>query len=299
MRRFTLVIALIISVLSFQAHAQSIDAGYDDTSAEPNYKSDYSCGSESQMGLTFKYCIRNVDRSKNQDIIYFFHGLMGNEETWFTQRFGTGMLERKWHWRGYDPTIVTVSFGEVWLLVNNHRFPLIPFFKNNIMPFLEKKVGGLGKGKRMLIGQSMGGFNAIQASLQLPNTFSKVALLCPAITTVGPFSTPEEIAAYTERTHAVPSRVKLLLSISRQVFLNQNDWDKHDPLKLIARYRAKKMPFYVSTGTADDFGFQEGSEVYSDLAKKLGFKSTWVPVPGGHCNFDRRTTANFIMGEAF
>ena len=286
MRRFALAIALL--VFSSLGHAQD--------SAEPSYQSDYSCGTESQLGFTFNYCIRNVDRTKTQDIIYFFHGLMGNEETWFTQKMGTGMLERKWHFRGYDPTIVTISFGEVWLLVNNNKYPLIPYFKDVIMPFLEKKVGGLGKGKRMLIGQSMGGFNAAQASLQLPNVFSKVALLCPAITTVGPFSSQQDIDAYITRTGAIPSRVKLMLSISHQVFVNQRDCDKHDPLNLLGLYRANNPEFYVSTFLQDDFEFQEGSEEFVNAGKKVGFKTQWVPVPGGHCNFDRRTAANFIMG---
>ncbi|HWU42898.1 MAG TPA: alpha/beta hydrolase-fold protein [Bdellovibrio sp.] len=265
---------------------------------QPTYHSDYSCDSETQQGLTFKYCIRHVDRSKNQDVIYFFHGLMGDEETWFTQTYGTGMLERKWHWRGYDPTIVTISFGEVWLLVDNHRFPLIPYFKHIIVPLLEKKIGGLGQGRRMAIGESMGGFNAVEAALKIPNFFSKVALLCPAITTVGPFSSEQEIQAYIDRTKAVPDRVRLALSISKQVFINEDDWMKHDPLRILRLYHGHKPNFYVSTGMQDDFGFQEGSEQFASLGKTDGYKTQWVPVAGGHCNFDRRTTADFIMEGA-
>lgn len=300
MRQITPVIALLFVLVSSLAHGtdQKVSSRFEQQQQlqkDLPYKSDYSCNTESQMGLSFDYCIRNVDRKKNQDIIYFFHGLMGNAETWFTQTYGTGMLERKWHARGYDPTIVTISFGEVWLLVNNHRFPLLPYFKEIIVPFLEKKVGGLGTGRRLLIGQSMGGLNAIEASLQLPNLFSKVALLCPAITTVGPFASAEEIDAYIKRTGAQAERVKVMLNISKQVFINQKDWDKHDPLKLLGRYHATKPAFHVTTGMQDEFGFQEGSEQFSDLASKTGFKSQWVPVSGGHCNFDRRTTANFIM----
>ncbi len=147
----------------------------------------------------------------------------------------------------------------------------------------------------MLIGQSMGGLNAIEASMHFPNLFSKVALLCPAVTTVGPFSSQDDINSYIKRTGAQPSKVKLLLSISRQVFINERDWDKHDPLKLITRYHGPKPAIYTSIGMQDDFGFQEGAEEFYKIAKKEGFKSQWVPISGGHCNFDRRTTANFIM----
>lgn len=291
MKSVTLVMAILFVALSAVAHAQNNESN----SAEPGYTSNYNCDSDTQQGYAYKYCIRNVDRTKNQDIIYFFHGLNGNEETWFTQTFGTGMVERKWHFRGYDPTIITISFGDVWLLVNNHRFPLLPLFKDYMMPFLEGKVGGLGKGRRMIIGQSMGGFNAIEAAMEYPSTFSKVLLMCPAITTVGPFDSQTDIQSYITRTGARPSLVKLMLGISKQVFINDLDWQRHDPLKRIATYKGPKPAIYVSTGMKDDFGFQEGSEQFATIAKKRGFKSQWVPVPGGHCNFDRRTSANFIM----
>lgn len=291
MRLPNLVIILLLVMPSLVTQAADIEQNNENL----KYKSDYSCGSETQVGITFKYCIRHVDRLKNEDVIYFFHGLGGDEETWFTQTFGTGMIERKWHWRGYDPTVVTVSFGQAWLLVNNERFQLLPYFEKVVMPFLEGKIGGLKSGKRMAIGQSMGGFNAAEAVLQRPGFFSRVALLCPAITTIGPFSSPEEIQEYIDRTGASPDKVQLLLEISQKVFVDQQDWKRHDPLKLLSTYRGIKPSLFVSTGMEDDYGFQEGSELFASIGRKENFKTTWVPVGGGHCNFDRRTTANFIM----
>lgn len=286
MKYFARVVLFIFILLPFSGQTAE---------PQPEYQSNYSCGVETQLGFKFNYCIRNVDRTKSKDIIYFFHGLAGNEETWFTQKLGTGILEQKWHFRGYDPTIVTISFGEIWLLVNNHRFPLLPYFKDVIVPFLENKIGGLGTGKRMLIGESMGGLNAVEASLQLPNLFFKVALLCPAITTLGPFASKDEIADYIKRTGAKPAYINLMLSISKQVFINQKDWDKHDPLKLLLKYPATKPKFYISTGLQDEYGLQEGSAQFNQIANQKKFKSQWIPIPGGHCSFDRRTAANFIM----
>ena len=93
--------------------------------------------------------------------------------------------------------------------------------------------------------------------------------------------------------------VNLALNISRQVFENQTDWDNHDPLKLLAKYPADavKPKFYVSTGTSDEFGFQEGSAVFVVKALENAYEAQWTPVSGGHCIFDRLGTANFIMGE--
>lgn len=159
-------------------------------------------------------------------------------------------------------------------------------------------MGGLQGGRRHLIGQSMGGFSAAEVALRNPGMFSRVALLCPAITTVGPFSSPVEIDDYIQRTGANPRLVKRMLKISRSVFINQKDWENHDPLRLLKKYdSSKRSKFYVSTGLSDGYGFLEGSEEFVDIAKDQSIISKWVPVPGGHCNFGRKATAYFIMGE--
>lgn len=260
---------------------------------------DYSCDTQTLAGIEFQYCLNHPDRTKSKDIVYFLHGLHGSERTFFVQTQGTVLMANHWQRQGYEPTVVTVSFGDVWLLVNNNKFQLLPFFANQIMPFLEQKVGGLQGGRRLLMGQSMGGLNAIEASLQIPGAFSKVALMCPAITTVGPFASRKEIADYIKRTGASPMYVQLALDISRQVFENQADWDNHDPMKLLDKFPAnvQKPKFFVSTGTRDEFGFQEGSEIFVLKALEKSYEAQWAPVPGGHCVFDRIATANFIMGE--
>jgi pimeloyl-ACP methyl ester carboxylesterase len=258
----------------------------------------YTCDATRTQGIAFRYCYRNLDTTNNQDIIYFFHGLDGDEQTWFKQYLGTLIIQKWWkHW-GYRPRIVTVSFGPEWLLVNNQRFPLLPLFTNKIMPYLESKMGGLGKGRRHLIGQSMGGFNAAEVSLKSPGLFSRVALLCPAISTIGPFSSDREIDNYITRTGATRDLVESMLKISRAVFLNQEDWLNHDPLVLIKKYHARnKSRFYITIGQHDEYGFQEGAKMFYFLAKMQAFFTNWLPVPGGHCNFSRKGTAQFIIGE--
>lgn len=261
-------------------------------------KKNYSCASDTAQGVPFNYCYRNADATNNDDIIYFFHGLDGSAESWFTQCLGTLMVQKWWQLKGYKPRIVTISFGKQWLLVNNERFPLLPLFTNSIMPFLENKIGGLRQGHRHLIGESMGGFNAVEVALKKPGLFSRVALLCPAIPTIGPFSSPQEIENYIDRTGADRSLVQRMLKISQAVFVNNADWERHNPLTLIKKYHSsKRSKFLVSTGLWDNYGFQEGSAVFSRLANANSFYSIWIPVPGGHCNFNRYSTANFIMGD--
>lgn len=261
-------------------------------------RSSFTCDSEKIEGISFDYCYRNADSTNNKDIVYFFHPLNGSAATWFTQYLGTLMVQQWWQYRDYKPRIVTISFGKHWLLVNNARFPFLRLFTNSIMPFLEKKMGGLGNGHRHLIGESMGGFSAAYLALKKPGLFSRVALLCPAITTIGPFSSNQEIENYIGRTGAFPFFVNKMLRISRSIFINNKDWDNHNPLTLLKKYNgSNKTKFYVSTGIWDNYGFQEGSEAFYRLARSHSFFSIWIPVPGWHCNFNRINTANFIMGD--
>lgn len=259
---------------------------------------DYSCHQESFDQIPFKYCIRHVDRTQTQDVVYFFHGLNGNEETWFTQFLGTKMIQGYWNRKGYKPTVITVSFGTSWLLVNSKRVGLLSLFVNRIMPFLEGQVGGLQNGRRMLIGQSMGGFNAVQASLQHPELFTKVALLCPALTTLGPFASEEEITDYIRRNKADPALIAEMLQITRKAFESQEDWELHDPMKLISQKTLTSRPrFHISIGVTDEYGFFEGSWVFTRNGFKNLFFFDWMPVIGGHCNFSRTSASKFIMGE--
>ncbi|UYL08267.1 alpha/beta hydrolase-fold protein [Bdellovibrio sp. SKB1291214] len=258
---------------------------------------DYSCSEKNFYGTNVKYCINHVDRLRNQDIVYVFHGISASAESWFTKE-DTRAISKLWLKKGYEPTVISISFGPVWMLVENEKYRYLSTLYNQIMPYLEYQLGGLGFGKRMVIGQSMGGFNAAEATLRMPGYFWKALLLCPALTVLGPFATAQEIKEYKERTHAESVLVDSIVKISKQYIVDQNDWDRHDPMKLLASYPQGFMKplYYVSTGRGDNFGFQEGSQIFANLAKKYGFQAQWAPVFGFHCNFNRQGAADFIRG---
>lgn len=254
-----------------------------------------SCGIQTSSEASFKFCIYQPRQSKNNDIVYFFHGLDGDERTWFNQYFGTRLIHNLWHIWGYHPRIITISFGPKWLLVNNERSHLLAYFKSFIMPLLEHKVGGINRGRRHLIGQSMGGFNAAEVSLKNPGLFKNVALLCPAITSIGPFASDYEVGKYIQRTGANPDFVKKLIDLGQEYFVDPEDWKNHDPLTLLSHYKAKKKSnFFISVGNEDDYGFQEGSLKFKLISKVRNFSSRIILVPGSHCNFSRWGAARFI-----
>ncbi|WP_413578724.1 alpha/beta hydrolase-fold protein [Bdellovibrio sp. HCB290] len=282
MRPFALFVALI-SLLYLETSLAGV--------SEPR------CSAKSFNGVKVKYCISDVDRTRNEDIVYFFHGISASEKSWF-KKGDTQSITKEWSRQGYEPTVMTISFGPVWMLVENRKYQYLPLFRDQILPFLEGQVGGLRQGRRMIIGQSMGGFNAAQASLKMPGLFERVVLLCPAITVVGPYSPQQDINEYKRRTHAEGLLVDSLVGISQRYIVDNNDWDIHNVLNLPERYPmgVLKPRYYVSTGRGDNFGFQEGSEIFANTAIKSGFQAQSVPVFGYHCSFDRRGVSNFIRG---
>ena len=259
----------------------------------------YSCDQANLRGVRFNYCLRKTSRQNTKDIVYYFHGSGGNADQWFRLYFMTMAMQRRWTYQGYDPMVITISFGPDWALIDNDRYKLLSYFKNVAVPFLENKVGGLQKGKRKLIGLSMGGYNAIQVGLREPRMFTRIALLCPAISTIGPYDSDREVNAYIRRTNACPSLVRRMIRISRQIFTDDRDWDEHDPLRMIKKYKSPYKPkFYISIGWRDSFGFYEGAQRFQKTsALRKIFSLQWVPVPGPHCMFDRNTAADFIMED--
>ncbi|WP_413587588.1 alpha/beta hydrolase-fold protein [Bdellovibrio sp. HCB274] len=258
---------------------------------------DFHCSSKSFNNTNVKYCINDVNRTVNEDVVYFFHGISASEKSWFKKN-DTRSIAKEWVRNGYEPTVITISLGPVWMLVENQKHQYLSLFRDQILPYLEDQIGGLRQGRRLIIGQSMGGFNAAQASFKIPGLFERVVLLCPAITVVGPYSTPQEISDYKRRTRAEGLLVDSLVGISKRYIIDLRDWDEHNVLNLPARYPMGflKPLYYVSTGRGDNFGFQEGSELFANAANKTGFQAQSVPVFGYHCSFNLKGVSNFIRG---
>jgi Predicted esterase len=257
----------------------------------------YYCNRQTLDEKSFRYCISEGNRRTTQDIIFFFHG-MGRSERSYFQDCDTQKLQRRMHEAGYYPTVITFSMGKEWILSEKKNTSSIKFFTHRVIPYLEAKVGGLRNGQRILVGKSMGGFNAAVVGLKQPDYFSKVALLCPAFSTVSPFGSRTDIWSYIRRTFAVLFLVNKALDVARAAFADNNEYKKNDPLKLVNSFDGRVKPkLFVSCGQQDFFGFQEGSKVFARAAEKKNFDVQYRPVMGGHCTFNKRATAHFIMED--
>ncbi len=208
------------------------------------------------------------------------------------------LLQNKMRAQGLDPWVITVSYGPGWLLTEvPNSWQLFQKTLDEVLPKLEQLIKPNGFQKKYLVGASMGGFNASKVLLKRSSAFQKYMLICPAITSVGPYNTEQEVLDFIHRTGANPAKVAFLLSWGQEEFPTKQDWDNHSPLVLASR----PLPLpavYISCGSKDEYGFFEASKGLFDLIKSQSERSWWTPIQNGrHCAYDLDDILNFISLE--
>lgn len=250
------------------------------------------------------FCVNRVNHSKSEDIIYFFHGLFMSAKDW---PMSTGVYPLSKHWLDLGekaPTVISISYGMSWLAVKKNsskRSGLLEEVAEKEIPKIENAIG-LKPANRILLGASMGGFNAIQLAIHYPKLFSRVALLCPAVINLSPRASMSETRQFQERAnseHAGVKRINLEIYklIAHPYFPFKEDWIEDNVFNLIKKQNAPLPPIFISTGRSDQYGFFYGSHSLVKIMKRQNRQIQWVPVEGEHCNFDNEAVRNFLYAE--
>ncbi|MEZ0391967.1 MAG: hypothetical protein ACAH59_07120 [Pseudobdellovibrionaceae bacterium] len=258
------------------------------------------------------YCIHKPVNSTNQDVIYHFHGARGTEAFWQEKYYYPSQIRQYWDDNQLQaPTVISISFGPFWLLAEKNSSEvsgLFEIFVNEIVPKIENSIGGV-RGRRIVVGESMGGFNATQMALKT-KLFQKAAFLCaPMVDKVSPYSSPAEIDAFIRASSAwqyytaindqqeVVGSVNSLLQISKIFYPKPEDWAKANPLNLIRGLKSatELPPIYQTVGFYDPYAIYEGNEVFAKLLTRLSGQLEWHPTWGGHCAFDIPSLSKFLV----
>lgn len=259
--------------------------------------------------LSGGFCITRSETSQNPDFVYHLHGAGHSENTWQDDYYYTGQIRKFWEQhKAAEPTVISLSFGPRWLLapVNSSRLSgLFEAVTQQIIPQLEKSLGEL-HGRRILLGESMGGFNAVQLAFKT-RLFSKAAILCsPMPFETSPFSTEAEIKAEIEKSAAyqyyhhdmtmILQKVESAAALSRTFFPTLDDWKAADPLELAQSVDPHDLPkLYVAVGLHDEYAAYEGNEKFVRRLQDKGVEVEWRPQWGGHCAIDIPSVANFLI----
>jgi pimeloyl-ACP methyl ester carboxylesterase len=234
-------------------------------------------------GVKWRYCVYAAKNSMRADqVIYYFHSAMSWGREWevfqeyLKPSFGND-----------SPTVVTISFGDVWLLnePNSSRTSgLLPKIVNEVIPTIEARVLKRTPTQRILVGKSMGGFNVTQLVLKHPELFARAALLCPGYITFNPHDNSQVVDAYVKRTGADSDAVAGLLDVIRGYFPSRESWEAESPLLGGATLLSEATPpLFVATGKEDPYGFYEGSTQFVKLALMRGARVEFSDHMQKHC----------------
>lgn len=309
-----------------RTNLEELLSGLNPGKADP--KKEIECPSGCQcldQGFKVTYCV-DAATSTNKDILYYFHGSGGEATNWRDPFFYTEQIRQVWKEKGVDqPTVVAVSFDfspliedpkikqqfkNKWILTdqdpNNKLSGLLPYLMTSLIPKIES---GATFARRIVVGESMGGFNSLQVALKT-NLFNKAAVICaPLAETLNPFSTWEQVEAYAKNTIAwnyysytadgpkvIRERVEGMQFLSQVFASSIESWSSADPFQLLKAADVKNLPqFYITAGAYDPYLAYEGSAQFSNLLKAKGGSVEWRPQWGGHCAIDILSLAEFLV----
>lgn len=247
----------------------------------------------------YKYCIyKSSAEPVNGNVAYLLHGRSQNEQYWSNDTVYTTQIQKYWQSKKISPpTIVTVSFGNFWMLIpkgQKEGSGLLEVFLNEVMPEVEKRTGP--PKERIVFGESMGGINSLELVFKTTGLFQKAAVLCPVITEQTPFSTLAEIKTFLTDTGAEPTLIFSVLRLSQTFFANVNEWNNFSPPVIVEKAEfAKDFKMYLSCGLYDKYGNYATTEKLAERLKAKGVDLIWRPLYGEHCAVDIVSIADFLV----
>lgn len=242
-----------------------------------------------------RYCVYRAANGTNGDVLYHLHGRRLDEQVWNDDTYMTAMVQAQWQETGVaPPTVVTLSYGDTWLLTPKGAREDSGLLEDMMgrLPEIERNIGA--PRRRMLVGESMGGLNVLIAGLSNPNTFERIAALCPGVYAVSPFETLSVNREVIERTGANPKMAFGIWMLARKYVANEDEWRRVSPLALIERAGPQSPALYLSNGSYDAYGNYEGTRLLAERATGRGVRTEWHPLYGGHCATDIKSLAAFL-----
>lgn len=243
-----------------------------------NSKCDKSAG--------FKYCIFPGTGIRSKEVIYYFHGIFGNEKQWMsnsiTQKIYKEFIESPLG----SPTIVNISYGPVWLLTPKNSkgsSGLLDFWTAENLKTFEKNVFQVEIKTRYVFGDSMGGHNGFAFYLKNQKLFKKAILICPAGLVASPY---EESKVHKEKlTTDFQGNWTMYLGVMGLMSLYYDDitYKKAAPYEILTKTSTSKMDINIVGVDKDMYGFSDVAKVFIKNQVPSIRKVFYEQDSGAHC----------------
>jgi S-formylglutathione hydrolase FrmB len=232
------------------------------------------------LGKQVRYCTLlppsyDTDKTRVFPILYFFHGLGDNEQS-FVRSGGMNLTTDLWERHQLSEFLIVTPAAEASFYINSHdghsRYE--DFLLREFIPFIEHRYRIAGdRLERGVGGISMGGFGALRLAFVHPELFGSVTGQSAALIENAPQFVPDE----SQRS----SRVDLLAA----VFGSPPDrafWDRNNPLKIARTANLGALKIYFDCGSEDDFGFYTGAATLDKILTARHIAHEFHIYPGRH-----------------
>lgn len=160
------------------------------------------------------------------------------------------------------------------------------------LPRIEQGLGG-APAVRLLLGESMGGFNAIQ--LLDSGLFSKAAILCLPVYEL---DYPLTLGGAIDLARRTGMEYKIALGYWWQwgdYVQSEAEWQATAPLAIAAGLEPGRAPqVYLSCGSRDQYGNFAGARRLGEILRSRGVAVQWRPLYTRHCGADIVSLAEFL-----
>ncbi|MFC5044747.1 alpha/beta hydrolase [Aquimarina hainanensis] len=179
-------------------------------------------------------------------ILYVLHGHGGSEKDWMHSEKGRlpFLLDSLITIRKIPPVLaVTINAENSWYI--DHELPMEELFIQEFIPIIEERyTSPRTRDKRVIAGNSAGGFGALRLGMKYPSLFHSAILLSPA--------------AYYPQPPLQSSSRRIPAFATEGVFDPQK-WDACSYPYLLEAYKKQQLPvrFFLSTGDDDPFDIVE------------------------------------------
>lgn len=213
-------------------------------------------------------------KSTRYPVLYFFHGLGGNEQL-LVASGGWNLVEDLWQQNRIGQFIIVTPDADTSFYINSHdghtRYE--DFFVREFIPFIDRTYRSApGRQSRGIEGISMGGYGALHIAFRHPELFVSVSANSAALIDKLPsvkFANP---------------RQSVLLRLLR-VFGTPPDpvfWQRNSPLTIARTAHVTGLQIYFDCGTEDDYGFERGARTLDQILTARKIPHEFHLYPGGH-----------------
>lgn len=291
-RRWPAAAALLLAVGLALAMAAPAAA----EASAPLHECFHEAGQGSGADAAFSWCVTRLPGHDPGELLYHLHGRDLDERIWDDPTYYTALVKTQWRQAGLTPpAIVTVSFGREWVLAPQgqaKRTGLREQFLARALPLIERRLAGAPRA-RLLLGESMGGFNALQ--LLDSGLFAKAAVLCPIVYDLDyPFTLPKSLAL--ARQTGMEYKIALGFWWMMGDYVRAAaDWRAISPLAIAEGLDPARAPqVYLSCGSRDQYGNFPGVLRLVEVLRRRGVAVQWQPLYARHCGVDVPSLASFL-----